>query len=478
MWDQKRRFGFDFLYPTQRYVNALTQGLICPSRTDLDPTQCPDANGDGQRDTVPNPLFQGTPTRDPSLVFLAGIVGVPWQDIATDTDPTKPLHFKTALQMQDPTDSTWSMILGDPSPPNDGAPIAPTDQLMIESWLPRTGNDGQGNALIQPTNAPVPTPNSVATTMPNGHEWGDVSKNDLEYACIFPLPQTSDCGSPSVTRHCDCGLTKLGDNNPLCQNADGSYGKIQSFAKAYPGLRELKVLKDFGKNSIIASICSRNTNPANKTAQDYGYNAAVDAIVERLKEALTNKCLPLTLTPVPDPDHPGQSKTPCTVIEASLMTAAGQQCDPSKKRSPADPRVIGPAQDQLRNEGVCDGTSGHPCSNFLFCAIEETTNEPYNDKCHQKTPTLNQGEIGWCYVDPQADATANPSFVAGDQAIVSKCPADQQRVLNFIDPNAKTPAPGATVLIACFGAQSDTPPSVTPVQTGSGGGTAASTDGG
>ncbi|HEX7669504.1 MAG TPA: hypothetical protein VF395_07975, partial [Polyangiaceae bacterium] len=35
-YQQKRRFGFDFLYPVQRYVNALTARTLCTSRADLD----------------------------------------------------------------------------------------------------------------------------------------------------------------------------------------------------------------------------------------------------------------------------------------------------------------------------------------------------------------------------------------------------------------------------------------------------------
>lgn len=37
-------------------------------------------------------------------------------------------------------------------------------------------------------------------------------------------------------------------------------------------------------NSIVASICARNL--VDTGAQDYGYRPAVDAIVDRLKEAL------------------------------------------------------------------------------------------------------------------------------------------------------------------------------------------------
>ncbi|MFS8071704.1 MAG: hypothetical protein ACMG6S_35490, partial [Byssovorax sp.] len=72
-FDQKRRFGIDFLYPVDRYTQALTSPLV-PNRAG---------------DLVPNPIFSDldptdnvTTVRDPGLVVIAGIVGVPWQDIA------------------------------------------------------------------------------------------------------------------------------------------------------------------------------------------------------------------------------------------------------------------------------------------------------------------------------------------------------------------------------------------------------------
>jgi hypothetical protein len=69
---QKQRFGIDLLYPVSRYTQGLTSQLIEPRM-------------DGN--SVQNPLYtpgaDGTPARDPSMVYLAGIVGVPWQDLAT-----------------------------------------------------------------------------------------------------------------------------------------------------------------------------------------------------------------------------------------------------------------------------------------------------------------------------------------------------------------------------------------------------------
>ena len=82
-FDQKRRFGIDFLYPLDRYTSALTSATV-PNRAD---------------DMVPDPLFpkpdakfgvHSPRTAEGGLVFMAGIVGVPWQDIARRNADGKP----------------------------------------------------------------------------------------------------------------------------------------------------------------------------------------------------------------------------------------------------------------------------------------------------------------------------------------------------------------------------------------------------
>src|SRR5690606_27503512 len=78
---QKERFGLDFLYPVERYANALTMRAICPFADDLNPQSSRCANGG----VVSNPVFvRGDESRAESLVFMGGIVGVPWQDLAQD----------------------------------------------------------------------------------------------------------------------------------------------------------------------------------------------------------------------------------------------------------------------------------------------------------------------------------------------------------------------------------------------------------
>jgi hypothetical protein len=75
-----------------------------------------------------------------------------------------------------------------------------------------------------------------------------------------------------------------GSNRSICQNADGTYGNQQHRAKAYPGLRELDVLKGVGKNAIIASICARNLKSEDQT--DYGYRPVLRQVLDRLRFGL------------------------------------------------------------------------------------------------------------------------------------------------------------------------------------------------
>jgi hypothetical protein len=77
---------------------------------------------------------------------------------------------------------------------------------------------------------------------------------------------------------CDCFDGAPGDNNPLCQDPAGNYVSTQFFAKAYPGLRELDLVKRLG--GVAASICPRNLT--NASAQDFGYRPALEALAKDL----------------------------------------------------------------------------------------------------------------------------------------------------------------------------------------------------
>ena len=198
-------------------------------------------------------------------------------------------RFKTYAELA--RDGVWSQILGEPGvawqartrsrPEVTGSPeVPPALPQMVESPFPRPGVT-VGNAL---NGRDYDTTQGTAP-----QEEGSVLRaNDLQYACIFPLATPRDCSAlnPEVD-HCDCYPGVL--DRPLCEQTPGVSppGTTQYWAKAYPALRELQVLKDYGEqtgHSIVTSICARNvTDP---TRPDYGYRPAISAMVDRMKEGL------------------------------------------------------------------------------------------------------------------------------------------------------------------------------------------------
>lgn len=279
-WEQKRRFGVDMLLPTARYHNALTRDRICPSSDTL--------AGCDASEMVENPLFASVNGRQRPVewVVLAGVVGVPWQDIAVSVDPGQALRYRSNDPAAPPGERIdWSWIVGERNPVT-GA-FEPLDPLMRETPEVRTGqNPATGEALAPPTSPPLA--NSI-----NGHEWnsmGDVM--DLQYACIFPLDTPQPCPSQEdyydsirngdALPACECSF--YGDpsfSNPVCQSATGEYGQTQYFGRAFPALRQLDVLRRFGANSVVASICPKETQ--DPSAVDYGYRPFADAMLERLR---------------------------------------------------------------------------------------------------------------------------------------------------------------------------------------------------
>ncbi len=419
-YNQHQRFGFDLLYPTSRYVNALTSTTLQLQSN--------------SKVSVANPLFDTADStkapRDPSLVFLAGIVGVPWQDIADDAtrgDPTK-LNYLTAKELAtaDASGKTrWDYLLGTPSA---SPPVPPGDPFMVETYNERTGaNPFVPTETIQPASSNNPTANKI-----NGHEQNIPDFADLQYACTFPLKARVCANGDSA---CDCSPDKTGNlaavnaaNSPLCQPpGGGAVSATQSFAKAYPGARELTVLKDLGDNAIVASICPKVTNSANPSQDpNYGYNPAVGAIIERLKEALKGKCLPRPI----ETDQNGQVL--CKVIEAQK---SGCNCG-LPGRGDADPKILAAVQAQLEQSGNCGKTGQVPCASWCECEIKQYTGDTLAS-CQTGAAI---GTPGYCYVDK-------------DPTLLAKCPATQQQLLRFQGtPDAPTPANGSVAFIACLGA--------------------------
>jgi hypothetical protein len=260
---QKQRYGVDFLYPVERYIDGFSKSVI--------------TNRAGQ--LVPNPLYTDlqckngvgcAPTRPRDLVFLAGVLGVPWQDVAVDSgDLSK--GYKSGAQLA--ADHVWAKILGDPD--NPAGPVPPTDPHMIESITPRQG---------------LPGPDSAYNADPiAGHEW-DTSKDsppnrDLQYACVFNITprlctDSSDCDCANPTSGTVADL-----KSPLCQApGTNAYSTTQVRAKAYPGLRELQVIQGLGSQGVVASICPSNTGDNTRT--DFGFRPAMSVLLRGVSNTI------------------------------------------------------------------------------------------------------------------------------------------------------------------------------------------------
>lgn len=430
-FDQKKRFGIDFLYPLDRYTKALSSPTV------------PDRAGN----MVANPLFSKADAdvlapraADGNLVFLAGIVGVPWQDIARRNSDGKPDlragldankkvvgGFKNAreLDVHDANGKTvWDQILGDPL-----KKVLASDPLMRESQEPRKGMVPSTVESLAGLDATSPKANTI-----NGHEW-DTSKSaagDLQYACIFPLPTPKTGCMPGT---CDCNTD---GKNPLCQDEAGNYTDTQFRAKAYPGVRELGVLKEIGDQGIVASVCPAQLDDPDAERGDYGYRPATGAIIDRLKSRLTGECLHRSLQP--DANHQVQ----CLMLEARALPA-GETCDCNEPAVKARQDVQGDHEEARRQalEDVVAKAAGWNC----FCEIKQLAGDALH-ACQydtSRTPKTKSGDPadGWCYID----AASNPP--AGDPSLVATCDPTEQRKLRFVGEGQ--PLDKSTVFITCAG---------------------------
>lgn len=458
----RQRFGVDLLFPVTRYVNALTKLQICPEQTygDLD-CDCTAAKAQGvpcvAGNSIPNPLFQNLdsnyvptgPMRiDASSVFFAGIVGVPWQDLAVESA----LADEVPLKYRMGSELNWDLFA-----PKDDTTL-PLDPLMIEQTAPRTGiHPITGEAVAPPGASPM-------TNRINGHEW-HTSDKDLQYACIFSLDQPIAEGQSTATRLCDpqqcgvddgsdtyeicryrlagCGCTMTEEGRekgpfdptvsltPVCQASNGAYGAMQYYAKAYPGLRELQALRGFHaaspfsrNNAIVGSICSKDLDYTHAETSGYGYNPVMRALVDRLKDNVGGTCLPSPLVAEPE-----TGKVPCALVEAiSPQGAAEGSCAcAAKQRDEVAPELQQSMRALLEARGSC---SGADCSKFCFCQLRQLLpGTAAGDAClNNVVATKTTNPPGFCYVDP-ASGRGNP-------ALVADCDPNEKRTIRIVGDDA------------------------------------------
>ncbi len=266
-FDQTRRFGFDLLYPVDRYSNALSNPQVQNRAGAL----------------VPNPLLaarDGKPARSATLVSVSVIIGAPWQDLATTSSltPGQPLTYLDGASLD--SQARWPVLLGSPA-----LNVPPSDPFMRESVAARSGT----NPI---TSAPIVTATSLnpLESPINGHEQNIVLFDDLQFACTFALPTPKPCANGDTA--CACSADKAGnlqavteDNSPLCQPpAGGAPSNTQYYGKGYPGARELSFAKQLGARAVGGSICPKVLNDANSV--DYAYTPALNALIGRIASTM------------------------------------------------------------------------------------------------------------------------------------------------------------------------------------------------
>ncbi len=381
----KRNYGIDPQYPITRYTEGLSKGKV-PDRTTEHVVKMR-ADGKGRdiggyigTGKCTNPLFasklprgqgeeicnlpRGTRTAD--LIFFAVVGGVP-NDLL-HFDPTDPEKSRI-------TNDDWVKILGqEPGRYN----YTGLDPHMIESKGARPG---------------LPAPSSArgdeGTDPTHGREW-DTGGNDLQYACTFQR-LTVKTGTNAETS-CDCA--DPAKNPPLCGQTLGQ----QTRAKAYPTVREFMAVRALGDQGVIASLCPI-TLEGDKQNPSYGYNPAVKAIVDRLKNALTTQCLPQQLTrekAVP-PAQPGpdEGKVPCLVL--AQLGEVTDSCAAQGLKEP-DAAILAKFLEAQKAESGDVKDGGTDFSKLPVCQLPQLV-VAAGSSCD------SDANKGWCYVENGASGS-------------------------------------------------------------------------
>jgi hypothetical protein len=396
--------------------------------------------------------------RTASDVFYADIGGVPHELLQSKPgDGTCDANTAAADCPQKDTlgQSDWKLILGE-GPASYLPPSFPVsydydgiDPHMIESQVPRNTmpNPPASNPAVTTLSGPALGTGSdpLRPDPVNGREWttnAGIHSNpvDVEFACIFQLPPSSqrDCsaigGNTIEGNSCDCdpgnkdltnpwtsgGPAAVTGNtpeeiSPLCAktSTDGkitsSIGDytVQTYAKAYPTIRQLMLANMMGGQGIVSSLCPIHTED-NSAGDDplYGYRPAVNAIVNRLKSALTAQCVP-ALTPQ-------GNKVPCLVL-VSFPTGVGPNQTPAMKCESYNngqgyttplASVLQEFNAQQNAAAADGGTTTTNLAKDMTCALDQIAVTP-GQNC-------NTGSLGagWCYVTDSSSAASCPQEIA------------------------------------------------------------------
>ncbi len=456
---QRERFGLFAGYPTTRYIRGLQKttvpsvGLAYMGDSDHEH----DGNGnyigdqDGNANCV-NPLFAtNLPTnantdlchltagvRTPDLVYYAAIAGVPHELLQAKPGDTSagsvdakgnPLCASGTAPENCPQKNTlqpadWTLIKGNDPEHYD---FSGADFHMVESIGPRTTNNGKwANAATctPPAMGAPPLPGAAGADPINGCEF-NTNNSDLQFACVFPLvqvdnsgtiqPFTKDCTSSKYGGACDCTPNSLDNKSQLCSTTTTTN---QVYAKAYPSVREMIIAQAMSNEiingqpsnqGIVSSLCPIALD-VGKTVQQaqqdplFGYNPAVNAIIDRLKVSLSSQCSTQKL----DVADPTTGKVSCLVLVALPAGTGGGTCNNPGTACNAMQGLSGPSTnpndffqqtllDKFCSDHTKPGADPQITADQPVCALAQVLTDPQNDK-----DCAASGTPGWCYVTGQA----------------------------------------------------------------------------
>ena len=352
------------------------------------------------------------------------------------------------------------------------------DPHMVEAYAPRVaGNLPTGVTTPVPLYAPTPAGGFAGGDPINGGDWvtnnstagavpgavpAPVHRNlyvDREYACIFPLVNSAtgastprDCSNSSVNamgqwddfldqEACDCSTTKLSTTTPsaipsVCGQCTAATCKVgtdynlQTYAKAYPTIREIELVHLMGQQGVLSSICPIHTSETVPGDPVFGYRPAVNSIINRLKSALTTACLPEKLAPTAGSCVNDAVKTDqcvqCLVVATLPPHDDGMRCEYIALG------LTTPSAQTLANYEVSQGDSG--LSGRTICQVAQIPYGGPNVSCDTSTTP------GWCYVQYTEGSSVMGAFA---------CIAQNQPQSIVFTPGF--PPAGSTVSLLCPG---------------------------
>lgn len=367
-WDQKRRFGRDFLHPISRYVAALRN-----ERLSEDCREPPCAERE-------NPLYARPPglARRASRIVVGGILGVPWQDLATDdTLEGSELRYRRAQDLD------WLPLVGDPSL---AEWPAPEDPFLIESVEPRRGTHPRTAEDIAPADSLLPLVNSI-----NGHERQALPTTDeLQATCLFPLDEPISCEN---REGCPCTDQATLENDPRCQPPDGgAAGTIQYFADAKPSQRQLGLLYEMSEDAVVASACPKT---AIDEGSNGGYEPAMRALLLELSTHLAGPCSPGL-------DVNSQGQVACRVVEAVPQSSDCKRAG----RTDVSPALTADVLEMLAAARYCGTPTSDSCAEFTICEVEQLEGAA-NARCRTEADPM---AAGFCFIDD--DSQKNSPFTS------------------------------------------------------------------